>query len=370
MAGLYLHVPFRARPCLYDDTSTVLAEPPYPSYVQALTTELHDLARLYGSAEPIETLYLGGGRPSLLQLHELRTIWNVVHEVFQANRLVEATLEVHPADLTSGYLHGVQDIGIDRISLDIMSFYEEDLRSLDADQPSLCREEALVTILDAGFDSVVAELYFGWAEQPEMHWEASLQKAVRLGVPHLSITECTGDQLAEASEARRAHQFEFAMTYLPEHGYEHYEISNFARPGHRGYHNQQHWNHSNYLGCGPGAHSFWWSSEAAVRWSNVRNLARYEALVNQRHRPLAQKLPLSREELATEYVGLRLRTADGIDLDRCAERYGFDLRTEHSETLAQLISDGYIELRDERYVSLTRRGMLAADAITRTLLPD
>lgn len=370
MAGLYIHVPFRNRPCLYDDTPTVLTEPPHRSYVRALTTELRALAQEYGDAEPIETLYFGGGRPSLLALDELQTIIDTIHDAFDADQLVEATLEVHPAECTLSYLDGVQQLGIDRLSLNISSFYTDDLRALDADQPSLPREAALETALDAGFNSVTVDLYFGWDEQPEMHWEACLQKAVRIGAPHISIVECTGDQLAEASEQRRSEQFDFAMQYLPDQGYEHYEISNFARPGHRGRHNQRHWDHSNYLGAGPSAHSFWWSDDGAQRWSNVRNLARYEALVNQRHRPIAQQTNLSPDELTMEYIGLRLRTDDGLDLDRCADRYGFDLRAERSDTLARLISDDYIELRDERRVSLTNRGKRVADSITRALLPD
>lgn len=370
MAGLYVHVPFRARPCLYDDSPLVMAAAPHSSFVHAVTAELQHYAHRYAEAEPIRTLYIGGGRPSLLDLSELRHVLTTIRALFDADTLEETTLEIHPADATDEYLCSVQELGIDRLSMDTISFYADDLDHLQADQPNRSRESAIEQVHDAGFERFTIDLYFGWAEQPAMHWKANLQKAVRLDVPHLSILECTGDQLAAASETARADQFQFAMDYLRDEGYEHYEISNFARPGQRGLHNQRHWDHSNYLGVGPSAHSFWWSADPAYRWSNVRNLARYEALLNQRHRPIAQQTRLSGKDLAAEYVMLRLRTADGLDLDRLHARYGLDLRATRADALSRLLGNGYIELRDDRRVCLTDRGTLVADTVITALLPD
>lgn len=374
MAGLYVHVPFRARPCLYDDSPLVLAEAPHASFLQAVQAELQHYAQhyaqRYAGAEPIRTIYIGGGRPSLLSRDELRRLLQTIREHFEAEALEEVTLEIHPADASDAYLRGTHELGIDRVSMDVISFYADDLERLQADQPDLSREVAVERLHDAGFDRFTIDLYFGWAEQPGMRWKANLQKADRLTVPHISIVECTGDQLAEASEDLRADQLQFAMEYLHNQGYEHYEISHFARPHHRGIHNQRHWNHSNYLGVGPSAHSFWWNGERAVRWSNVRNLARYEALIDQHHRPIAQQTELSDEDLAAEYVMLRLRTADGLDLDVLKSRYGFDLRAERADALARFAGEGYIELFNERHVRLTDRGKLVADTIISALLPD
>jgi len=366
VAGLYVHIPFRATPCLYDDSPIVLARPPHRSYRQAVQQELAHYAQRY--AEPIRTVYFGGGQPSLLDLEAIEAVLTSIHDHFDASALEETTLELSPADADSTYLRGLLDLGVDRLSLDVMSFYADDLSALQAPHAAEDAEDAIAAVRDAGFDRFSVDLLFGWAAQDPLHWKANLQKAVRLGAPHIAIQECTGDQLTEAGEDVRADQYRFAVDFLTDQDYEHYEISHFARPGQRGLHNQRHWNHTNYLGVGPSAHSFWWDGLPAHRWSNVRNLARYEALLRQRHRPTAQQTPLDLPALADEYVLLRLRTRDGLDLDTLQTRYGVDLHAQKADTLARLMRDGYLELIDDRRVRLTERGMLLCDAVTQKLL--
>lgn len=368
MAGLYIHVPFRATPCLYDDSPIVLAQPPFRAYRRAMQAELAYYAEHL--AAPIRTLYVGGGRPSLLDLDALAQLLAAARAFGPAADWEEATLELNPADADPAYLRGLRELGIDRLSLDVMSFYDADLAALQAPHTAGQAEAALDAARQAGFERLSIDLLFGWAAQDPLHWKASLQKAARLGVPHLAVVECTGDQLAEADDALRADQYLFAMEFLPDRGYEHYEISHFAQPGHRGLHNARHWDHTNYVGVGPAAHSFWWDELPAHRWANVRNLARYEALVRQGQRPLAQHTPLDLPALADEYVLLRLRTRDGLDLDTLASRYGVDLEAQRGEALARLMRDGYLELSPDRRLRLTRRGLPLCDAVTHKLLPN
>lgn len=366
MAGLYVHIPFRATPCLYDDSPIVLARPPHRSYLRAVQQEMAHYAQRY--AEPIRTVYFGGGRPSLLDLEALDTLLGAIRDHFAAADAEEVTLELNPADAAPQYLRGVRNLGVDRLSLDVMSFYAEDLSALQAPHSAVQAEAAIAAVHDAGFDRFSVDLLFGWAAQDPLHWKANLQKAVRLGAPHIAIQECTGDQLAEAPDAMRTDQYRFAVDFLTDHEYEHYEISHFARPGQRGLHNQRHWDHTNYLGLGPSAHSFWWDDLPAHRWSNVRNLARYEALLRQRHRPTAQQTPLDLPALADEYVLLRLRTRDGLDLDTLRTRYGVDLQTRSAHLLERLVRDDYLEPLHDRRVRLTERGMLLCDTVTQQLL--
>lgn len=368
MAGLYVHIPFRATPCLYDDSPIVLAQPPYRSYLRAVQQEIAHYARRY--TEPIRTVYLGGGQPSLLDLEAIEALLTAIHDHFDTSPLEEVTLELNPADTEPAYLRGLLDLGVDRLSLDVMSFYAEDLAALQAPHAADEAESVVDAVHEAGFERVSVDLLFGWAAQDPLHWKANLQKATRLGAPHVAITECTGDQLTEAPEETRTDQYRFAVQFLTDQDYEHYEISHFARPGQRGLHNERHWDHTNYLGIGPSAHSFWWNDLPAQRWSNVRNLARYEALLRQRHRPTAQQTPLDLPALADEYVLLRLRTRDGLDLDTLRTRYDVDLKAQKADMLARLMRDDYLELVHDRRVRLTERGMLLCDAVTQKLLPN
>src|SRR5690606_7084564 len=153
-------------------------------------------------------------------------------------------------------------------------------------------------------------------------------------------------------------------------GYAHYEISSFARPGFEAVHNARYWEHANYLGFGPSAHSFWWKGLPAYRWANERNLNRYEALLGGRQLPLAGKEALTLDQLANEYILLRLRTSDGIDLDRLDRRYGADLLDEKVDELAWLEGEGLIEPVRNRRVRLTDKGKLLCDAVTARLLLD
>ena len=368
MAGLYIHIPFRTTPCLYDDSPIVLARPPYTSTLQAIQHELRDLADRF--AAPIRTIYVGGGRPSLLDTDALQTLLSTIREHFDAGMLEEVTLELNPADADADFLRAVREMGFDRVSVEVMSFFADDLAALQASHTAKQAESALDAVQHAGFERFSVDLLFGWAALDPIHWKANLQKAIRLGAPHLAIVECTGDQLSEATDEVRAEQYQFAMAFLPDKGFEHYEVSHFARPGQRGMHNARHWDHSNYLGAGPSAHSFWWDDLPAHRWSNVGNLPRYEALLRQQHRPIAQQTPLDLPALADEYVMLRLRTRDGLDLDVLNTRYGVDLSAQKANTLAQLEDAGYLTFDTDRRIRLTPRGMLLCDAVTQELLPN
>lgn len=367
VAGLYLHVPFREAPCRYDDTAVVPAPPSYDAFAQAVTTELRHYADRYDA--PIRTIYVGGGRPSLLDLETLRWLFDAIRAGFETP-LEEVTVELNPADADAAYLEGLRALGVDRLSLDVMSFHPDDLTALETPHTVREAEAALDAVRAAGFARFSIDLFFGWAGQDPLHWKANLEKAARLGVPHLALVECTADVLPQADDDTRAEQYRFAMTYLPGQGYEHYEVAHFARPGRRGLHNERHWNHTNYLGVGPSAHSFWWDDLPAYRWANVRNLARYTALLQQRHLPIAQKTPLTLPDLAAEYVLLRLRTRDGLDLATLQSRYGVDLVAQKGDALARLRDKQYIEPIRNGCLRLTDRGLLVCDAVTQQLLPD
>lgn len=370
MAGLYLHIPFRKRRRPYDEAAYVTDCSQQQAFVRAAEKELRHLGRTY-TAEPIRTLYLGGGRPSLLAPRFLDRLLDTARTAFEQVDLEETTLEANPADCTPEALTRWRAAGIDRLSLAVLSFYADDRDALTAPHTEGDAVRCIEAARSAGFDNLSVDLAFGWPDQPALHWKANLERVAKLEIPHLALMELTPPDAPESVHEAAADRYRFAMDYLPDYGYAHYEISHFARPGYRGRHNQRHWDHSNYLGVGPSAHSFWWTADhAATRWANVVNLPRYIALLDQHHLPLASKDPLSTPELAREYVMLRLRTAEGLNLDTLQTRYGTDLRALKSDALDQLRANGYLERPADSRIRLTDAGMFHCDTITARLLPD
>ena len=382
MAGIYLHIPFCTQRCVYCDFYFVTTQQSHTAFVQALCAEIEHYALEY-SHEPVETIYFGGGTPSLLHLDEIRRILQTIHDHYDTAAVRETTLELNPDDGDLDYLRGLRALGIDRLSIGIQSFFADDLAFMNRSHTVAQAEAVVPRVRRAGFENFSVDLIFGLPDQPAEYWAANLEKVVQWKTPHLSTYSLTIEErtplykqvkrglVMPTDDETMAARYEFTMDYLRERGYEHYEISSFARPGFRAEHNQRYWNHTNYLGFGPSAHSFWWRSlpsPVAVRWANVRNLRRYEALVQQHQAPLEGRDLLSYDMLADEHIMLRLRTADGLDLDRLESKYGADLLFEKIDELAELEAEGYIEPIRNSQVRLTDRGKLLCDAVTARLL--
>ena len=385
MAGLYLHVPFCSQRCVYCDFYFVTTRTSHAPFVQALCAELDYYAAEYGSREPIETIYFGGGTPSLLALDDVAQVLQAIHDGYDTSDVSETTFEMNPENADLDYLRGLRHLGIDRLSVGVQSFFADDLAFMNRSHTAEEAEAVVPLVREAGFDNFSLDLIFGLPEQPEEYWAANLQKAIRLEAPHLSTYGLTIEEKTplakqvqrglvvpagdEAMEARYA----FTMDYLQQHGYEHYETSSFARPGRRARHNSLYWRHANYLGFGPSAHSFWkrgLAASSALRWSNVRNLKRYEALLAGRQAPIETRERLDLDDLAGEHILLALRTSDGLDLEHLQTHYGVDLLFEKVDELAWLEREGYIEPIRSGRVRLTDRGKRVGDAVTERLLLD
>lgn len=382
MAGIYLHIPFCTQRCVYCDFYFTTTRTSHGSFVDAMCTEIEFYASQYAEREPVETIYLGGGTPSLLELEDMARLLQTIHRHFDTDQVRETTIEMNPDDAHPDYLDGLRSIGIDRLSIGIQSFYASDLEFMNRSHTPEQAEASLEQAAKAGFQNLSADLIFGIPDQPEEYWYANVQKLIRLGVPHISTYSLTVEDrtplhkmverglVHPAPEEELERRYRFTMDFLREHGYEHYEVSSFARPGMRSQHNQIYWNHSNYLGFGPSAHSFWWLGLPAERWFNEANLRRYEALLQQHSVPIGGKETMSLDMLANEYILLRLRTADGLDLERLEHAYGVDLLYEKEPVLSDLEDEGFVDPLGDRRVCLTDSGKLLCDAITARLLLD
>ena len=375
MAGIYVHVPFCTQRCTYCDFYFTTTRHNFGAFVQALEAEIEVYGQEFGGKEPIETLYFGGGTPSLLPLDELARIMAAVECHFDTSAICEVTLEMNPEEAKPPYLRGLRDLGITRLSLGVQSFFDEDLRFMNRAHDA-AQAEAAIEAVGRVFETFSVDLIFGLPDQPFEYWGANLEKAIRLGAPHFSTYSLTVEErtplakqvsrglVEPAGDEAMRELFLFTMEYLTDRGYDHYEVCSFAKEGQRSLHNQAYWRHRNYLGFGPSAHSFWKTTRSvAHRWSNVRNVNRYNALLQQHELPLDEREALKPDMLADEYLLLGLRLMqEGLDLNRLETDYGVDLLTEKRTALADLERNGLLTLRNNR-VLLTREGAVVADAV-------
>jgi oxygen-independent coproporphyrinogen-3 oxidase len=378
MAAVYIHVPFCRRRCSYCDFYFVTSHRRIGEYVDAVCKEIELRAATLPSTEPVRTLYFGGGTPSRLTIKQIEAVVRQIHTHFDTTQLEEVTVEVNPEDSEDDYLERLLDLGVTRLSIGIQSLDAGDLefmfRAHTAEQGRRTVEHAL----RIGFDAVSLDLIFGLPDMSNERWRRNVEYAVGSGVQHVSLYGLTvepetvlgkwvrsGD-VTPAPERTMEEQYRTAHEIMTTSGFEHYEISNFARPGFRSLHNLSYWNHSNYLGLGPSAHSFW-ASPGALRWENPRSLRRYLSALNAGELPPIEEEVLDRDRLMSEYVLLGLRTLDGIDLRVLETRYGHHISQQGEAMIGALVDSGKMAREDEK-LHLTVDGFLVADSITSMLL--
>lgn len=359
MIALYLHVP--TEPV---DTSTL---------VTAVRRELMHYARPSFTDASVRTLYVGGGRPSRLSPSALQPLIDACQTLFDAAAPTEITLELHPSDASPDNLEALRRLGITRLSIRGQSFVDAKLRALEASYSAEDLRDTIGRAQTMDFESVSVDLMFGGPNPSLSAWKASLQRAVDLRVPHVTLHELNANNSPRHDDEAQADHFAFALRVLGAKGYEPYELSHFARPGHRSWYQEHVYAHGNVLGLGPGAESLWWPDRTdpatAERWSNVSDVSAYVERLRNDKSPVARREPLDRAALAREYILLRLRTNEGLDLNVLRDRYDCPLRRETSATLDRLATEGLIHDDPDR-VRLTDRGRLLADAVTRRLIRE
>ncbi|MEO0559331.1 MAG: radical SAM family heme chaperone HemW [Bacteroidota bacterium] len=383
VAGLYIHVPFCTQRCVYCDFYFVTTSRDTRSFVRALQIEAEAVGAEYGD-EPLQTVYLGGGTPSLLPPEDLAAVLQVAHDHFDTSELADVTVEANPEDLVgdagAAWLQTAANLGVTRVSLGVQSFFEEDLAFMNRAHDASQAEEGVEAVAEQ-FDDFSVDLIFGVPDQPFEHWGANLEKAVRLGATHLSTYSLTIEdrtplrklvdlgRVVPEGDDTLSERYLFTHQYLEERGFEHYEVSSFAKPGHRSKHNQSYWSHANVIGLGPSAHSFYRQTRSrAWRWSNVAHLGRWQGLLLAGERPLEAREAIGPDALADEAILLGLRRMkEGLQLDLLERDYGVDLLSEKRNELAALEGTGLIEVSPDR-VRLTPEGATVADGVALRLV--
>lgn len=343
----------------------------------ALASELALRRDYLGTRPSLDTVYFGGGTPSLLSADELRRLFDVIGQHFDLAPGAEITLEANPDDLTAAWLAGLRTTPINRLSLGIQSFHEPHLRLMNRAHSAVEALHCARAAQDAGFANLSIDLIYGIPTNPPgQHgiWEQDLETALSLHTPHISAYALTIEpdtalgrwtakgRFRPAPDEFTARQFEMLVAALTAGGYEHYEISNFARPGHEARHNSAYWAGSAYLGIGPSAHSF---DGNRTRQANVASNAKYLAALAQGTVPASVE-HLTLTDRANEYLMTTLRTSRGVELPRLLTEFGRDLPAQHAPYLADLVARGLAVLTPNT-LQLTSAGRLLADEITLAL---
>jgi oxygen-independent coproporphyrinogen-3 oxidase len=375
MAGIYIHIPFCKQACHYCNFhfSTNLAL--QNDFTAALLKEI-GLRDSYLAKELVETIYFGGGTPSLLPDTVMREILESVYTHFNIGPEPEITLESNPDDMLPDRLRVWKEMGINRLSIGIQSFFNEDLawmnRAHDAQQALRAVEGAK----NAGFGNFSLDLIYGLPGMTDEQWGKNLLKTISLDAPHISCYALTVEpktalyqlirmkKSADVQPEKQARQFLTGIRALEQAGYEHYEISNFARPGMRSRHNSSYWQSKKYLGLGPSAHSF----EGRSRQWNISNNALYiRSLMS--GQLCFESEDLQPKDLLNEYIMTSLRTMEGLDLQWVSDQFGKDKERLLENNAAVYIHSKQMERSDEKLV-LTRNGKLFADGIAAALFFD
>lgn len=383
MAGLYIHIPFCRRRCNYCDFYFVTNAALVSEFLVALSKELVARADLL-CGEPIETLYFGGGTPSMLSAAQIDAVLNLVAKTYALATTLELTLEANPEDVTEEYLCDLARVGCNRLSLGAQSFRDSKLRWLSREHTAAQSRRAL-ELAQAHFENVSVDLIFGIENETLAEWEDELETALSFQPKHLSTYSLTIEprtlleklikrgKRQPPLDALQEQMFLLAMQVLREHGYEHYEVSNFAKPEFYSRHNRAYWNRIPYLGVGPSAHSFVITPHSEERFANQPDLKAYLASPE---RALSFREMLSPRDIFNEMMLLGLRQGGGIDLSELEKKFcnfAPHFLTHLKQRAAKLESlemAGLIVVETQgarRIIKLTDKGFTLADAIAESL---
>jgi oxygen-independent coproporphyrinogen-3 oxidase len=330
-----------------------------------------ELQKDYLGNELVETIYFGGGTPSLLTILDLQFQIDKIKKTFSVSDDAEITLETNPDDINEEKLVGWKEIGVNRLSIGVQSFFEEDLLWMNRAHNSQQAVSSLQLAVKY-FDNITMDLIYGHPLLSNEKWKQNVEKVISLNISHISCYALTVEPKTPLSkmikekkkediqQEKQAEQFLLLMEWLENAGYEHYEISNFAKPGFRSRHNSSYWQGKKYLGLGPSAHSF---NGESRQW-NISNNNTYIELLKKNEIPFEKEI-LTPSQKANEYIMTSLRTMEGLDINKIPEAMSHELRS----ASRKFIESGKLTLKENKLL-LTREGKLFADGIAADLFID
>lgn len=372
MAGIYIHIPFCKSRCIYCGFYSTTLLDLRKKYINAVCREM-ELRKNY-IREPFSTIYLGGGTPSLLDEAELTQLFLYINNVYDVDRNAEITMECNPDDITPKFTNMLSRLPINRVSMGAQTFADSRLRLLHRRHSSDEVKHAVKLLREAGIKNISIDLMFGFPDESLSQWKEDISAALALNIEHISAYSLMYEEntplwkmldtgkVKEIDEELSLTMFKELVCQLTDAGYEHYEISNFARPGYRSRHNSSYWHQVPYIGLGAAAHSFDLNSR---QW-NVADLKLYIEEINN------GIIPMEREELDNDttfndIITTALRTSDGIDLNALETRLGKRYRNTLISAAGKHIEQGLLEIRHDR-LRLTSEGIFISDMVMSDLM--
>ena len=392
-AGIYIHTPFCRSRCSYCDFATGMYDSDSAArYVYALIREISSWKEV-GDPQPVDTIYFGGGTPSLLSVKQLELLLNAVRDRFVVDEHAEITLEINPGDggtsaapkqygfsldaalvrrtSKNDFFRTLRQLGINRASFGAQTFDDRELKMLGRAHDSADIGQTFSLLRDAGFDNINFDLIAGLPHQRLAGWKQNLERALELRPEHLSLylldvhegtplhDQITRGMRPKPDEDLAAEMYSAMIEELCTAGYEHYEISNFCRGGFESRHNCKYWRREAYYGFGNSAHSH---DGAQRRWANERDAIKYVELIERDNSPIDERTELSEEDARSEAIFLGLRLTRGVNLEDYRAQFGGDLREQYNGELNRLKEAGLIEI-DSEFLKLTSRGALLSNEV-------
>lgn len=385
MAGIYIHIPFCKQRCIYCDFYSTTSQEKENRYIEAVCTELE--LRKQSLPDPVHTIYIGGGTPSLLNPASVKQLKDCMNRNYRVMPDLEFTVEANPDDISPEWLEAMSRIGVNRISMGVQTFHDGHLKLLRRRHNSERAIQAVLLCQEHGFRNISIDLIYGLPEQTLEEWKADVAQAIALNVQHLSAyaliyEENTAlwrmrelNKVQEADEELSLSMFEYLITELKNNGFEHYEISNFGLPGFHSRHNSSYWNDTPYLGCGASAHSF-------IGMERMYNTANIDQYIKDITRCREENLPynevchcevLDRYEHYNDRIITGLRTAAGLDLEKLEQDFGTELKNYCLKMAAPHLKENTLQITEENghpqgVLKLSHRGLFLSDGIMSDLL--
>lgn len=373
MAGIYLHIPFCKQACYYCDFHFSTNQSYRGEVCDAIQQEIYLQRNFFEPSTTIQTLYFGGGTPSLLTREEMKGIMNSLHQHFQIATNAEITFEANPDDLTIEKLNDLKQLGINRLSIGIQSFDDEVLQFLNRAHQAQAAISCVEDARKAGFKNISIDLIYAIPSQTDDQWLNNIDKALALSPEHISSYSLTIEdntvfgrwkskgKLKALDDEIAARQLELLVTKLQAAGYDQYEVSNFGKPEYYSQHNSSYWQGQHYLGLGPSAHSY----NGIVRQFNIANNHIYLKSIREGKVPYEVEV-LTKENKINDYLLTTLRTSWGADLQWMIDNFHYDLMKEQKNYIQDLLQHQLATLENDTLI-LTPRGKLLADKISSDL---
>jgi len=373
MAGIYVHIPFCRQKCYYCDFYKTVNTSLTDKFILALQGEIAH-RKNYLENESVDTIYFGGGTPSVLNEIEITGILDFLGVHFNVSPTVEITFEANPDDLSIEYLNGIYNAGVRRLSIGIQSFQNEILKKMNRRHDSNQAVEAVENAVKAGFNDISVDLIYGLPGLTRKQWEADLKQVFKLPVQHISAYHLTYHKgtpfytwlkkgtLKALKETESVLQFQVLIQMAKENGFEQYEISNFAKHGKYSKHNSSYWKGLKYLGLGPSAHSF----NGISRSWNVSHIESYIKAIKD-GLPFSEEEILSENNKYNEFVLTRIRTIWGVSTDDLIKQFGSEKARYFQQNIDKYINSGLVKLHNGIY-NLTENGMFVSDEIMANLM--